>query len=297
VDEVIPDGAIAAWNRLSEQPGSRTAGKSVKPGDEIHVPTAIPPGGGGGRATVMVSRTRVAAAQSHPLPRDSGSSEQNSDEDGDDGTNAMSSQSSSSTSSSDGSEQRSDGHSDGSGVEAPIFAADVEDVSAPDRSGVASSSSGAAAADVSAPDRSGVASSSSGAAAADVSAPDRVGRLLPSTMFWGPGRITQVKAKGSGQHVGYEATCYLQHHKQYRCTRRRNFGAGRAGRTMDLVERMLKFWLLSGNDPGCLTANDHTDHECVPDESEIPSLEELEAMCAAHDWSDVQMNRNKRHKS
>ena len=35
VDEVIPDGAIAAWNRLSEQPGSRTAGKSVKPGDEI----------------------------------------------------------------------------------------------------------------------------------------------------------------------------------------------------------------------------------------------------------------------
>ena len=245
--------------------------------EQDHVPTAIPPGGGGGRATVMVSRTRVAAAQSHPLPRDSGSSEQNSDEDGDDGTNAMSSQSSSSTSSSDGSEQRSDGHSDGSGVEAPIFAADVEDVSAPDRSGVASSSSGAAA--------------------ADVSAPDRVGRLLPSTMFWGPGRITQVKAKGSGQHVGYEATCYLQHHKQYRCTRRRNFGAGRAGRTMDLVERMLKFWLLSGNDPGCLTANDHTDHECVPDESEIPSLEELEAMCAAHDWSDVQMNRNKRHKS
>ena len=35
VDEVIPDGAIAAWNRLSEQPGSRTAGKSVKPRDEI----------------------------------------------------------------------------------------------------------------------------------------------------------------------------------------------------------------------------------------------------------------------
>ena len=60
---------------------------------------------------------------------------------------------------------------------------------------------------------------------------------------------------------------------------------------------MLKFWLLSGNDPECLTASAHTDPKCVPDESEIPSLEELEAMCAAHDWSGIQTKRQKRHKS
>jgi len=94
---------------------------------------------------------------------------------------------------------------------------------------------------------------------------------LPSTVHWGIGKICLKTMHG--ESVGYEMVCYKHTVGSTRCTRSRNFEKFGG---MEVVERMLKSWLVKGEGPAVTSKQDHVAllDDCL---SDLPTLADLDA--------------------